>query len=523
MNPTAQAFPNEERLAPTHPRLGVRRRRHRFENGLALGPVAPTIESGVALRRLPPAKTWRPFGGLSAFLLLVAGCATFHPQPIAPQKTAAAFNARSLEDPGLRAFLETNHVTAPAGGEAWNLKQLTLAAFYYQPALAEARAQLLAAQAAQITAGQRPNPSLSVTPAYDSQIPGAPSPWIVPVSVDVPIETAGKRGYRLAQARHLAEAARWNLVGTVWQVRSGVRAALLNLYAARQTESLLARQAAAQSNVVRLLEGQLAAGNVSSYEVTQARIALDTARLAEQQAAGQLRQARAQLANALGVPLRALDGVKFSFADFEQFPGELTRPEIRRQALWNRADVRAALANYAASQAALQLEIANQYPDLHLGPGYAWNSGSAGDNEWSLGLTLTLPILNQNQGPIAEARANRQLAAAHFLTVQAQAISQIESALINYQTARRQVAAADALLKNLRRRLDSVRAQVRAGEAEPLALASAEAEFDAGAQSRLNALIQAQQALGQLEDAVQSPLTLPLATLRAAENNTVAK
>ena len=107
------------------------------------------------------------------------------------------------------------------------------------------------------------------------------------------------------------------------------------------------------------------------------------------------------------MPTRALDGVKFSFAALNQFPRELTRPEVRRQALLNRADVRGALAEYAASQSALQLEIANQYPDLHLGPGYAWNTGNAGDNEWELGLTVTLPVLNHNQGPVAEAEAKR--------------------------------------------------------------------------------------------------------------------
>ena len=90
-----------------------------------------------------------------------------------------------------------------------------------------------------------------------------------------------------------------------------------------------------------------------------------------------------------------------------QFPRDLTEPEVRRQALLNRADVRGALAEYAASQSALQLEIANQYPDVHLGPGYGWNTGNAGDNEWTLGVTLDLPVLNHNQGPVAEAKAKR--------------------------------------------------------------------------------------------------------------------
>jgi cobalt-zinc-cadmium efflux system outer membrane protein len=455
---------------------------------------------------------------LLAALLLVAGCATYRPQPISPEQTAAAFDARSLTNENLRAFLETNRVAGEWPRRSWDLNALTLVAFYYQPALAEARAQWEAVEATKITAGERPNPTVSVTPGYDSQIPGNFSPWLVTLNFDVPIETAGKRGKRLAQASHLSEAARWNFVSTAWQARSRVRAALLNLYTARETEALLSRQARAQSNVVHLLEGQLAVGAVSDFEVTQARIALETTQLALQDAIGQRRQARVQLANALGLPLRALDDVKFSFAGLDQFPGELTRPEIRHQALLNRTDVRAALAEYAASQSALQLEIANQYPDVHLGPGYGWNTGNAGDNQWTLGLNLTLPVLNQNQGPVAEAKAKRAEAAAHFLTVQTAAIAEIDSALAGYDAALQKMATAKTLLDDLQKQLDSIHAQTQAGEVEPLTLANAEAEYVTGAQNQLAALIKAQQALGQLEDAVQSPLTLPSSVLDAAQN-----
>ncbi|MGA3268738.1 MAG: TolC family protein [Verrucomicrobiota bacterium] len=454
-----------------------------------------------------------------SLLFFLSGCATYHPQPLSPEETAAAFDARSLVDENLRAFFETNRVAVPGPRDAWDLKQLTLAAFYFQPALAEARAQLLAVQASEITAGQRPNPSVTVTPGYDNGIPGAPSPWIVPVSFDMPIETAGKRGKRIAEARFQTESARWNLVGTVWQTRSRLRAALLNLYSGRETAELMSRQEAAQSNVVRLLAGQFTAGAVSSYEVTQARTTLAAAQLARQDAMGKANQARVEMAHALGVPARALDGVRFSFTDLNQFPRELTRPEVRRQALLDRADVRGALTDYAASQAALQIEIANQYPDIHLGPGYAYNSGSAGDNQWDLGLTLTLPVLNHNQGPVAEAVAKRAQAAARFLTVQADAIAEIDSALVGYRAALQQVAAAKTLLNNSQAQLNSVRAQQQAGETDPLAVANAEVEFASGAQNRLAALIEAQQSLGALEDAVQSPLTLPPATLNAAQND----
>lgn len=327
----------------------------------------------------------------------------------------------------------------------------------------------------------------------------------------------------MAEARHLSEAARWDLIGRIWLARSQVRAALLNLYAAREDESLLAQQEMAESNVVRLLEGQFSAGSISSYDVTQARVALETTQLARLDALGQLNQARAQLAGALGLPLRALDGVKLSFDDFKKFPRGLTGRQVRQQALLNRADVRGALADYAASQSALQLEIANQYPDVHFGPGYGWNTGSAGDNEWQLGLTLDLPVLDQNQGPIAEAKAKRSEAAAHFLTVQATAISEMNSALAGYDAALRKAATAEKLLDDLRKQAGSVRAQAQVGEADALTLANAEAAYAAGAQSQMDALIQAQHALGQLEDAVQSPLTLSPETLNAAEKSKIKK
>jgi len=442
---------------------------------------------------------------------LLTGCARFQPQPISVEKTAVDFDARSLTNDDLHTFLETNRVAAEWPARHWDLNALTFVAFYYQPSLAEARAQLASVRAAEITAGERPNPSVSLTPTYDTT---TSPPWIPGVSFDVPIETAGKRGKRIAQAVFASEAAKWDFVSTEWQVRSKVRSALLNIRNARDEEALLARAQVAQSNVVRLLQGQLNAGGVAGFEVTQARVAAETTQLSRQDALGRYRQARAQLAAAIGLPAQALDGVEFDFGALEKLPADLTAPEIRHAAVLHRADIRSALASYAASQSALQLEIARQYPDVHLSPGYELDQT---DNKWSLGLTVDLPVLNQNQGAIAEARAKRAQAAAHFLTVQANAISEIDSALIGYEAALQKSAIAKNLLADLQKQLDSVRAQARLGEADALTLANAEASYCTGAQNQLDALAKAQEALGALEDATQSPLTFSLETVRTVQ------
>ena len=266
------------------------------------------------------------------------------------------------------------------------------------------------------------------------------------------------------------------------------------------------------------MEGQFSAGNVAGYEVTQARIALATTRLALQDGSAQYSDALTQLAGTLGLPRHGLDQVRFSFDGMDSPPAVLEASEIRRRAMVDRADIRGALAEYAASQAALQLDIANQYPDIHLGPGYSYNSGSAGDNQWQLSLSLNLPIFNHNQGPVAEATAKRRESAAHFLAVQAQAIGEIDGALVDYQVALQQMATADALRADLRKRYDSISILQHAGETDALAAHAAEIEYYSGALARLDALMKARQSLGQLEDAVEDPAALSDHVIAAAQS-----
>jgi cobalt-zinc-cadmium efflux system outer membrane protein len=137
------------------------------------------------------------------------------------------------------------------------LNSLTLAAFYFHPDLEVARAQWRVAEAGALTAGARPNPSVSASPGYDGGIPGNYSPWLIPVTLDIPIETAGKRAKRIAEAEKVAESARWSFVTAAWQVRSNVRDALLDFQMSGRRAALLQKQFAAQTEIVKLLQQRL--------------------------------------------------------------------------------------------------------------------------------------------------------------------------------------------------------------------------------------------------------------------------
>jgi outer membrane protein TolC len=394
---------------------------------------------------------------------------------------------------------------------------LTLTAFYYHPSLEVARAQWAVAKGGETTAGQKPNPTLSVTPAYNATTFMA-SPWIVTGSLDVPLETAGKRGYRKAQAAHLSEAARLKIAAAAWQVRSNLRGSLIDFASASRREELLAKQLAAQEKSLGLLEQRAQAGAISRSELTLPRIALEKTRLDSSDAQRQAAEARARAAEAIGVPIKSLDGVELApgLLDRTANAKDLVDSELRRQALQSRADILSALAEYAASQSALQLEIAKQYPDVHLSPGYEFDQG---DSKWSVGFTVELPVLNQNQGPIAEAKARRSEAAARFNELQSKVLAEIDRAVEVFRMSEKTLSNLKSLQSAQDQQRKSIEAQVKAGAADQLDLMNAQVEFGASELVRLDGQVKFQQAVGALEDALQRPLDFPKTTYESERSD----
>jgi cobalt-zinc-cadmium efflux system outer membrane protein len=442
--------------------------------------------------------------GLSVSLAASAACVRFHPKPVAPVKVMEDFEARRLDAPELRDFLLQNQDIKDWPPAVWDIKSLTLTALYLHPDMDVARAQWGVARGGRITAGERSNPSLNPALGYNATSPRSEvTPWIPEISLEIAIETAGKRGYRIAEARHLSEAARWNILSAAWDVRSRLRGALLEAYAAGEKEALLAEAQKLQAEIVRILELQKGAGEISVYDLTQARLALDGSRLAAIEAARTKEEAMARLAAALGLPRRELDGVSLSFDCFLRPEPEIPAGEVRRHAVVNRSDIMAALSEYAASQSALQLEIAKQYPDIRLGPNYQLDQT---DGKWTIGLAFDLPILSHNRGPIAEAEARRTESAARFLALQSRVIGELDAAVEDCRSALLKAQAADDLLANLAKQEAASKTRREAGEISKLELLGVQIELNAGAEARMEALVQAQEAVGRLENAAQSPL-----------------
>ncbi len=273
--------------------------------------------------------------------------------------------------------------------------------------------------------------------------------------------------------------------------------------------TLTRRRVDLQEQLVGLLERRLTLGEASSLDVTRERIDRAQIALTIRDLERAVADARVQLATAIGIPAHALDGVDLVLGAFDH-PQPLTEDivtrERRRRALTGRTDVQATLAAYEAAQSALQLEVANQYPNVTLGSGYIYEFGT---NRFILSPTVDLPIFNQNQSQIAQAIANRQQAASKFTALQAQIIGAVDQAAAAYRSATQSLATADALLVEAQRRQRQVADSFRAGQVDRPTLVTTELELAAIQLSRLDPVVLQRQARGALEDALQQPLFDP--------------
>jgi len=440
-------------------------------------------------------------------IISLSGCVSYNPIHLSPVNNAARLEAQTLDKPELRRFIETSRGKQFSEWplKSWDYTNLFMAAVFYHPELSLARARLSSAKAGRITAGERPNPTISLVPGYNTTSSGI-SPWFPGLSVNFPVETGGKRAHRINVASNLIESARLNVISMAWNVRSNVRRCMLDMYSIRETGLLLKHQEEIQSKIVDIMKLRRTEGDISVFDFNQAQITLDTVRNAFQENSVQENQARVRLANSLGLTASALKDIVIDFDVFDSNLPEIDLQAARKQAVFNRSDVLIALSDFEATQCSLQLEIAKQYPDINIGPGYQFDQG---EDKWSVGIAFTLPVFNRNKGPIAEACAKREEAVARFNVVQAGVISQVDQAIAGYGNAVTRLKTCEELRLKMETQQKSLKAVLKAGEISRLEATIAEMELCNSAKERISSFTRIHQAIADIEDALQSPAGLP--------------
>ncbi len=440
-------------------------------------------------------------------LMALAGCALqeYTPKPLHPERSAAVYATRSTDDRGLKRYMLAHGVSEAAWPvRQWGLQELTLLAFYFHPDLALARTRMGAARASMQAAQARRLFGLVPRAEHHSEErPGDTGPWSLGFELELPIMGASRRSAIVEAERLALESAQLQVAGTAWQIRSRVRAALLAFYSAQRGLDLTEKEMAHIEALVKLLQRRLQEGMTSVGEVTTARLRATQVRADAEAHKLAAERALGDLCAALGVPLEVVRFLPLSFAEFKSLAAVPDTRAARAQALSNRIDIRTQLLAYAGAESVVKLEVARQYPELRLSPGYLWDRG---ESVWSLGLGVVIPAAFGNAPGIRLALAQREVAARQFEQLQMRVLSESASKAAIYRQSLEGLAAIEAQTTLVQQRLSETEKLFTGGYADRVALVQSKLESVGATKAAWSARRAALDAMGELEDATQIPL-----------------
>lgn len=374
------------------------------------------------------------------FCFAVTGCQTYEAQPLDPQATIHDFESRRLDDPNLKKLLEDHGLgKGPGAQDLWSLPSLAAIALELNPSVVRARAESQSVGTGVAVAKALKPLGVNYSLQYTSL---ANSPWTYGFSLNWLIETGGKRLLRGEQAEAKANRAALLLSQTEWEVRSSVLRSGFAILVDLEKSKIQASWEKTLESLVEAASSRLNSGSATGLELWEAERQLNQLRVASSDTQQHLAVSKALLAKAIGVPVETLEPMLLEPLP-EQMPGLPVLYALRERASLARSDVLAALANYSAFETALHIEVAKQYPNLNLGPGYLFDQGQ---QRWGLGLNLSIPM-NGNRASIKEARSLVEVAAAQFAELQANALSDVSRTWNSYAGALEKYGNAEQLVK----------------------------------------------------------------------------
>ena len=291
------------------------------------------------------------------------------------------------------------------------------------PRLAEAAAGVRQAEGLARQAGARPNPTvgMEIENFSGSGVYSGANNAETTFSLSQPLEVGGKRGARVAAGRAALDAARARLV----QSKADFAFALADAYAqaeAAERRVALAEEAVTLSDeTLRASRALVDAGKEAELRTLQAQAALTGARAS-------LEEARAERTGAFS-RLTALVGSTTPYTSLSD--SLLTNPKVTSQpgdidALSTPA-VLAAEADREAAARRVRIERTRAVPDVTVSAGVRRFSG---DDSTALvaGVSLPIPVFDQNRGNITAAQGELQAAEARLNAARFDAEADIRTA-----------------------------------------------------------------------------------------------
>ena len=347
-------------------------------------------------------------------LLICAGCTTPRTttKVVEPRRSSVRNHESSPPLVLPRTSSESLKFEEPDG--SITLPQALSLALMKNPRLTVFSWEVRAGEARTLQAGLLPNPKLEIEieefggTGEQRRFDGTETT----IAVNQLIELGGKRSKRKRVAALERDLAGWDYETKRLDVFAEVTKAFVDLLAAQQKLDLMRDIFNLAEQVFKTVSGQVKAGKVSPIEETKARVALSIISIEKEQVGSELVNARRHLAATWGSTSPV----------FQEAKGELEAiiPIPPFEDLMNRISQNPDMERWPTElekrQATLEMENANQIPDLTIGGGIK-HLGETEDLTYVMGISIPLPLLNRNQGRVHEAQYHLAKAKEEFSAV----------------------------------------------------------------------------------------------------------
>lgn len=312
---------------------------------------------------------------------------------------------------------------------ALTLSDAVRLALAHNAELASARLEVQAMEAAEMQAGARPNPELGVL-VEDTRS----ATRTTTVQWAQPIELGGKRTARLTAAARAREQAQVALQAKQAGLQAAVTSAFFELLGAQEQVFLMQASLDLAHNASTIASKRLQAGKVPPLELAKAQVAQAGVRAELLQSKSELQLARQRLSAFWGQTTPNFERVEGDADALPTIPSDREVGERMAQA----AVLRVAQLDVARRQALTGIEQAKRIPDPTVTLG-AKRAAELERTQLVVGISVPLPILDNNQGNLLEALRREEQAREMVTAVRLQLQTEVSAALEKLRLTSQQV------------------------------------------------------------------------------------
>jgi outer membrane protein TolC len=367
---------------------------------------------------------------------------SYETKPIANQAVIEKITAKDPEDPKFKEFLRVQGFKEDKLSiKEWGLSELMLCALFFNPRIDIAKKEWDVAKIQEIIAPIKAPSSIGFEGGRQTTGVKESSRDAFGLTLTTLFETADKAKIREEKARNQSLIKRLELRKLAWDIKSDLTLNFIRYHQHLLNLQIIRSEIKLQNEILNMLKKRKSLGLSSSIDSNFNQIELNKniQKLNEEQY--QLNDTKSKLASILGISAEKFNTMRIANINFDQniedfrkiLDDETKQQDIINLGLFNRIDLRIALAKYAVSESQLKLNIANQYPDIRFSPAYIFDYGSS---KWLLGITSIIPTVEKNKNLVEEAKKLRDIENLQVEKIQTSIINELAKLRDNYINAK---------------------------------------------------------------------------------------